>query len=107
MSSSRKKWGDGELEMKLVGVDLLSEIKDKSLRSIIISMSIDDLNNDILESIMLLSEKYPGKHHLKFLITDFDEGYHIPLRSKTIKVNLENDFIFELKQMPFIEIKIN
>jgi hypothetical protein len=56
---------------------------------------------------MLLSEKYPGKHHLKFLITDFDEGYHIPLRSKTIKVNLENDFIFELKQMPFIEIKIN
>ena len=102
-----KKWGDGELEMKLVGVDLLSEIKDKSLRSITISMSIDDLNNDILESIMLLSEKHPGKHHLKFLITDFDEGYQIPLRSKTIKVNLDNDFIFELKQMPFIEIKIN
>tara|TARA_Y100000991_G_scaffold215560_1_gene206528 strand:- start:74 stop:4432 length:4359 start_codon:yes stop_codon:yes gene_type:complete len=102
-----RKWGNGELEMKIVGVDLLSEIKDKNLRNLNVSISIDDLNIEIIESIMSLSEKYPGKHHLKFMITDFDEGYQIQLRSKIIKINLENDFIFELKQIPFIEIKIN
>ena len=102
-----RKWGNGELEMKIVGVDLLSEIKDKKLRNLNVSISIDDLNIEIIESIISLSEKYPGKHHLKFMITDFDEGYQIQLRSKIIKINLENDFIFELKQIPFIEIKIN
>ena len=102
-----RKWGDGELEMKLVGLELLSEIKEKALRSVSVSLAIDDLNMEVIESIISLSEQFPGKHNLKFLVTDYDEGYQVPLRSRKFKINLDEAFILELKQIPFLEIKIN
>ena len=102
-----RKWGDGELEMKLVGVELLSEIKEKTLRSVSVSLAIDDLNTDVIESIISLSEQFPGKHNLKFIVTDYDEGYQVPLRSRKFKINLDEAFIIKLKQIPLIEIRIN
>ena len=105
MPCSRKKWGDGELEMKLVGVELLSEIKEKALRSVNVSLAIDDLNMEVIESIISLSEQFPGKHNLKFVVTDYDDGYQVPLRSRKFKINLDEDFIMQLKQIPFLEIK--
>jgi DNA polymerase-3 subunit alpha len=102
-----RKWGNGELEMKLVNVELLSEIKEKAKRSVNVSVSIDDLTKDMIDSIISLSEQFPGKHNLKFIVTDFDEGYKVPLRSKKFKINLDEAFILQLKQIPFLEIKIN
>ena len=102
-----RKWGDGELEMKLVGVELLSEIKEKALRSVNVSLTIDDLNTEVIESIISLSKQFPGKHNLKFIITDYDEGYQVPLRSRKFKINLDEVFIMQLKQIPFLEIRIN
>ena len=102
-----RKWGDGELEMKLVGVELLSEIKEKALRSVNVSLSINDLNMEVIDSIVSLSEQFPGKHNLKFVVTDNEEGYQVPLRSRKFKINLDEAFILQLKQIPFLEIRIN
>jgi DNA polymerase-3 subunit alpha len=102
-----RKWGNGELEMKLASIELLSEIKEKAQRSVSVSVSLEDLNMEIIESIVSLSEQFPGKHNLKFVVTDFDEGYKVPLRSKKFKINLDEAFILQLKQIPFLEIKIN
>ena len=102
-----RKWGDGELEIKLSSVELLSEIKEKALRSVSVSVSIEDLNIEVIDSIISLSEQFPGKHNLKFVVTDYDEGYKVPLRSKKFRINLDEAFILQLKQIPFLEIKIN
>jgi DNA polymerase-3 subunit alpha len=102
-----RKWGNGELEMKLVNVELLSEIKEKAKRSVNVSVSVDDLTGEMIDSIISLTEQFPGKHNLKFIITDFDVGYQVPLRSKKFKINLDEAFILQLKQIPFLEIKIN
>ena len=106
-----------ELELEFIDHGLVALEHDNDLNHLIMYGEFDSYgkifqeleyrNIEIIESIISLSKKYPGKHHLKFMITDFDEGYQIQLRSKIIKINLENDFIFELKQIPFIEIKIN
>ena len=103
----KKKWGDGELEMKLTGLELLSEIKDKVIRSVNVSIAIQDLDMQVIESVMLLSKQFPGKHNLKFEVNDYDEGYQVPLRSRKFKINLNEDFILKLKQIPFLEIRIN
>jgi len=102
-----KKWGDGELEMKLIRLELLSEIKDKVIRSVNVSIAIQDLDMQIIESIMLLSKQFPGKHNLKFEVNDYEEGYQVSLRSRKFKINLNEDFILKLKQIPFLEIRIN
>ena len=62
---------------------------------------------EVIESIISLSEQFPGKHNLKFVVTDYDERYQVPLRSRKFKINLDEAFIKQLKQIPFLEIKIN
>ena len=102
-----RKWGDGELELKLVSLEMLSEIKEKKIRSVTASISLSNLNSNIINSIIDLSKQFPGKHNLKFIIYDEEEDYKVPLRSKKIKINLDYNFIIKLKQIPFLEIKIN
>ena len=54
-----------------------------------------------------LVDEYKGKHHLKFMLNHQEEGYHLDLRSKKFKVNLEDSFLSHLKQIPELELKVN
>ncbi|MBC8464135.1 MAG: DNA polymerase III subunit alpha, partial [Bacteroidetes bacterium] len=102
-----RRWKEDELEMKLVSVELLSEIKEKALRSVVLTVQAKDVNELLLERIEDLSEEYKGKHHLKFVVEDPREGYKVELRSKKFKVNLEDAFLNRLKQIPELELQIN
>ena len=102
-----RKWKEGELEMKLASVELLSEIKEKSLRSVVLKMDLNNVTAELMDEITNLAEEYKGKHHLKFILNHQEEGYHIDLRSKKFKVNLEDTFLSHLKQIPELELQIN
>ena len=93
--------------MKLVKLELLSEVKEKSIRSLLLSLDVNDFSSDLLNEITTLSEQFEGKHNLKFLIRDRKEGYSVQLRSKARKVELDETFMNRLKQMPFLEVQIN
>ena len=103
----KRKWKDDELELKISKIDLLSEIREKSLRSIELTIDIDKLDADFVSEVNNLAKDYQGKHSLKFNVYDAKEGYQVSLRSKKVKVALDNDFIKELKQMNKAELKIN
>jgi DNA polymerase-3 subunit alpha len=102
-----RKWQEGQLEIKLVSVELLSEIKEKTKRSIVLQMNLKDINMDVFNEISSLCEQYKGKHNLKFLINDYSEGYQLCLKSKKYKVNLEDSFLDSLKQIPNVDLQIN
>lgn len=102
-----RRWKDDELEMKLLSVELLSEIKDKALRSVVLTLNVKDITPLLLERIADLSEQYKGKHHLKFVVEDMREGYKVEMRAKKYKVNLEDSFLSTLKQIPELELQIN
>ncbi|MGC6469659.1 MAG: DNA polymerase III subunit alpha [Flavobacteriales bacterium] len=103
-----RKWGnDGEVEIKLTKVELLSELKEKTIRSVCVNVDIQFLTTDLVNQILELSKEYPGKHKLKFIVTDSSEGYAVPLRSKSFKIQLDDDYILKLKQIPGLEIQIN
>ena len=103
-----RKWDkEGKLELKLVKLELLSEVKEKSIRSLHLSLDVNDFSSDLLNEITKLTGQYEGRHNLKFLIRDRKEGYSVQLRSKERKVELDETFINRLKQMPFLEVQIN
>tara|TARA_B110000908_G_C10266053_1_gene464077 strand:- start:2505 stop:6863 length:4359 start_codon:yes stop_codon:yes gene_type:complete len=102
-----KKWKEGELEMKIVSVELLSEIKEKTIRSVLLKVNLEDLSQNLFENISELCEEYPGKHNLKFVVNDYKDGYQVGLRSKKYKVNLEDTFLNSLKQISNIDLEIN
>ena len=102
-----RKWQEGQLEIKIVSLELLSEIKEKTKRSVVLKMELDHLKNDHFENISNLCEQNKGKHNLKFMINDLSEGYQVSLKSKKYKVNLDDNFLNSLKQIPNIELEIN
>ena len=102
-----RRWKEGELEMKLVSVELLSEIKDKALRSVVLKIDLKDVTPEIVDEITALAEEYKGKHNLKFRLSHKEKGYHLGLRSKKFKVKLEDSFLSHLKQIPELELQIN
>ncbi|MDA7794139.1 DNA polymerase III subunit alpha [Flavobacteriales bacterium] len=103
-----RKWSkDNELEIKLISLELLSEIKEKAIRSVNVSIELEDLSSDIINSIQALAEDNVGKHNLKIIVNDSSEGYAVSLRSKKFKINLNEDFIMGLKQIPMLEIQVN
>ena len=61
----------------------------------------------MITEISDLAEENKGKHHLKFMLRYEKEGYRLELRSKQFKVNLDDDFLSGLKQMPGLELQIN
>ena len=101
-----RKWKEGELEMKLASVELLSEIKDKTLRSVVLKIDLEDISPEILDEITSLAKEHKGKHHLKFILNHQQQGYHLDLRSKKFKVNLEESFLSHLKQISELEFQI-
>ena len=51
-----RRWKEGELEMKLVSVELLSEIKDKALRSLVLKIDLKNVTTEIVDEITALAE---------------------------------------------------
>ena len=93
--------------MKIASIELLSEIKEKTLRSVVLKMDLKDVTPEIMDEITSLAKEYKGKHHLKFVLNYQAEGYHLDLRSKKFKVNLDDRFLNHLKQIPELELKVN
>ena len=103
-----RKWDkEGNLEIKLVKLELLSEVKEKNIRSVQLAIDVDDLTSQMLDDFTTLFEQYKGRHNLKFKINDRSEGYSVQLRAKSHKINLDEVLINQLKQMPFLEVQIN
>ena len=102
-----RKWKEGELDMKIVSLELLSEIKEKTIRSVLLKVNLEDLSPNLFENVSELCEEYKGKHNLKFVVSDYKDGYQVGLRSKKYKVNLEDDFLNSLKQISNIDLEIN
>ena len=102
-----RRWKEGELEMKLASVEMLSEIKEKALRSVVLKMDLKDVTAELMNEITVLVNQYKGKHNVKFVLNHQEEGYHLELRSKKFKVNLEDSFLSHLKQIPELDLQIN
>ena len=103
-----RKWDkEGSLELKLVKLELLSEVKEKTIRSVTLSMDVDTMSTEMLEHITTLSHENKGRHNLKFIVHDKQEGYSVQLRSKLCKISLNEVLINSFKQMPLLEVQIN
>ena len=102
-----RKWQNNELELKIVSLELLSEIKEKTMRSINLKIDIQNISDKLLDNIFNLISKNEGKHKLKFCILDFQESYNLNFRSKKFKISLNKEFINSLKEMPELDLEIN
>jgi len=104
-----KKWGkeENDLEFKILKIELLSSVKEKMAKNLIIQINAEDIDIPFINKISKLSDKYKGNYFLSINVKDNEEGV-IKFSSKSKKVDiLSSEFINELNSIENINYKIN
>lgn len=96
-----------ELGFKIGSADILSDVKEKMIKSISLKVPILNLSDDFIDQIYKLTESSKGKTLLKFLVYEPDEKVWLEMFSRSQKIKLSNKFIEFLEKKPEIEFKIN
>ena len=96
-----------ELEFKVKSMSLLSNVREELINNIQIRISLNDLNNELLDEIKKYTQEKGGKTDLKFYIYDESENLSVQMFSRNQRVNLSNGFVSYLESKPEIEYKVN
>jgi DNA polymerase-3 subunit alpha len=85
-------------DLRILVMDLLSEMRDKLTKSLTVCIDVTMLNSKLLDDIQNVinenNQKYPVKNcKLRFKINNREEAMQIELSSKNFKVNPSDDLI--------------
>ena len=100
------KWKANELEVKINSIELLSDVKDEVIERLTVSMPLSEINDEFIEEFSSLVKANPGNVALNFYVKD-EEGQHVSLVSRELKINLQKDIIAYLKSQSMLSYKIN
>ena len=102
----KRKFGD-ELEVKILQLSLLSDIRDKLTKSITVNLDLNLLNEENVKNLEKVIKEYDGNCQLKLGIYDMEEKMKVMLASRTYKVEPANEFFKEIEKMSAISYHIN
>jgi len=91
--------------LKLKMVYMLADVRDKLVKSVDVSLNINQLNADLIDSLEAHTVKEGGKL-LKFNIHDPDSQLQLNLFSRNKQVQLTDDFINYLQDNPGFEFRL-
>ena len=103
---AEQKWGDRKLEFKISSIDLLSELRDKKSKGVLVNIMLSDINEEMINQIDHICQEYKGECDLKVSITDKEENIAIELLSRKYKVNPNNEMIKAMEKIPDIRYKV-
>lgn len=88
-----RRWGEGDLDLHILKVDWLSDVKDKKIQSITIKADIAALNQSLIADILDLVQSNQGESALNFHIVDNETASYVTLSSHLSRVNVTKEFI--------------
>ncbi len=99
------------LEFKISSIQLLSDIREKLLKNITISVSVNDISGDFIERILQFinsnSTQKTGTCSLKFQIVDAENNLAVEMLSKKAKIKPDNNFLKALDSFGEVKYKLN
>ena len=102
----QRPWNQDEYEVKIHQIHLLNEVKEKMAKGLLIQAESTDFTPELINELDNVFEKYQGNFPVSMNVVDREEAIKINLRSRTKKVNLDNDLINELQSIPEVSCKI-
>ena len=102
-----KQWRQDELEVKINTIELLSDVKEKAISKITVSVPLAVLDDQMVMEFSSKVKASPGNAELCFLVHDENGQMHVCLSSRSVKVSVQKDLIDYLKGQPQLEYKIN
>jgi DNA polymerase-3 subunit alpha len=97
---------EDQLEVKIMGMNLLPETIDKFTSSITLKLSNTEVDEGIIQKVQKLMKANPGKCEVKFRITDPEENTSVELKAKNNRVSA-SQFVRDLTKELNIEFKLS
>jgi DNA polymerase-3 subunit alpha len=92
----KRPWND-ELEFKISGIELLSDLKDKMAKHIDIQMDYEAVDEEMVHWLKSLSNEKLGKCTMGIKIMDRKNRNIVELKAREIRVNLTSELINKLE----------
>jgi len=98
---------EDRFELKIKEVHLLSEVMVKLCSEIEFRFSLEAVKGEVVERIVKICDKNPGKCIVKIKITDTEKDYSVDLFSKSLKIALNDEVKKFLQELPGDAFRLN
>lgn len=102
-----KQWRPDELEIKITGIELLSDVKDDLIERITIFIPLETLNSSFVNELFDMSMRSKGATELCFKIKDTASSQTLDFVSPKIKVSVGKEFISLLQEQESVSFHFN
>ncbi|MEM1135605.1 MAG: DNA polymerase III subunit alpha [Bacteroidota bacterium] len=93
----------GEWELSVKNISLLSDIKDKLFKQVILKVDLEKINETFVSELVNLAETYAGKCDMKLEVFSENEKIKVDLFSRKFKVDPNIKFLEEAKSLEVAE----
>ncbi len=99
-------WNGQEHEFRVTSARMLASIGEELTKSITVKISIDQLDQFLLESLDRLCEQHKGRHKLRLQVYDLEDDFILGLISKSNRVKAASGLIEDLDALG-LKYKLN
>jgi len=97
---------NNDLEFKLKSIEMLSEMKDKMLKTLAIKIPITKISDTVIAELDEVMSSFSGNKELEFLIYDPESKVHVKMFSRKHKVNITEELLAILDKNESIIYKV-
>ena len=102
----KRSWND-QLTIKILAINLLSDVLEKLTKSVTLRVNLFDINEVFVDQFKNLIEEHKGPHQLKFHIFDPDQSVSLDFLSRSYKVRISRQLIYEIGTLIDVSYKLN
>ncbi len=99
-------WKGQDHEFRITSARMLASIGEELTKSITVKLSIDQLDQFLLDSLDKICDQHKGRHKLKLQVYDLEDDFILGLISKSNKVNAASGLIEDLDALG-VKYKLN
>lgn len=96
-----------QFEYKIGQMQLLSDVREKKIKSITLQVSLSDLSDGFINEVNEIIVSNPGKVSVKLNVSEPNEKISIDLPSKKYKISLSNDFLKSIDGLKGLKYLLN
>ena len=98
---------EGQYELKIKQIHLLSEVREEMVKSINLKVSLADIDEEFIDSMNQFAKSKGGKVLLKLDIIDAAENISVQMFSRRKKVDLSDEFINYLNSKSTVQFTLS
>lgn len=92
-----KGWKEGDVRLQFIQIMLLDDVIKTLSKRLTFDISIDEVNQNLIDNLFNISKTYKGKKEMDINIYDMDNAIKLYMKGHKYKVEIDKELIDELR----------